>query len=148
MRSIRPNSTLTTDESDRFESLAQPRPAGEPVARIVGHREFWGLSLKLSPATLVPRPDTETIVELSLELLRESGALDRALRIADLGTGSGAILLALLSELPRAQGFGTDISADALQTAADNAAQTGLADRARFVRCDYASGLSGAFYLF
>jgi release factor glutamine methyltransferase len=138
---------LTASESDRLESLAKRRLAGEPVARILGHREFWGLQLKLSPATLVPRPDTETLVELALEILRDNGATDRPLRIADLGTGSGAILLALLSELPHAQGFGTDISADALQTAATNAARAGVADRASFVACDYARGLSGPFDL-
>ena len=95
----------------------------------------------------MPRPDTETVVELALELLRADGELSRQLRIADLGTGSGAILLALLSELPKAQGFGTDISAAALQTAAANAANAGLADRATFIACDYASGLSGPFDL-
>jgi release factor glutamine methyltransferase len=141
------NRTLTASESNRLESLARRRLAGEPVARILGHREFWGLSLKLSPATLVPRPDTETVVELALEILRAAGAPDRPLRIADLGTGSGAILLALLSELPRAIGIGTDISTEALQTAETNAARTGLADRASFIACDYASGLSGTFNL-
>src|SRR6185437_11988950 len=97
---------------------------------------FWGLSLKLSPATLVPRPDTETLVELALEILRDTGAADRPLRIADLGTG--AILLALLSELPQALGVGTDISTDALQTAEANAARAGLSDRTSFVTCDNA----------
>ena len=101
---------LTPDESARLEEFARRRLAGEPVARILGEKEFWGLPLQLSSATLVPRPDTETVVELALELLRAGGGLDRPLRIADLGTGSGAILLALLSELPAAQGFGTDIS--------------------------------------
>jgi release factor glutamine methyltransferase len=139
--------TLTADESDRLESLARRRLAGEPVARLLGHNEFWGLSLQLSPATLVPRADTETVVELALDMLRASGAPDRRLRVADLGTGSGAILLALLSELPQARGIGTDISADALQTAETNAARAGLADRASFISCDYASGLSGAFDL-
>jgi release factor glutamine methyltransferase len=141
------NRPLTPDESDRLESFARRRLGGEPVARIVGHKEFWGLSLKLSPATLVPRPDTETLVELALEILRDTGAADRPSRIADLGTGSGAILLALLSELPQALGVGTDISTDALHTAEANAARAGLADRASFVICDYASGLSGAFDL-
>src|SRR6266478_981225 len=108
-------------------------------------RECW--SARFSAATLVPRPDTETVVELALEMLRNDGASRRPLRIADLGTGSGAILLALLSELPQARGFGTDISAEALQTAGANAARAGLADRATFVACDYATGLSGPFDL-
>jgi release factor glutamine methyltransferase len=138
---------LTPDEAARLDDVAQRRLVGEPVARIVGEKEFWGLPLRLSPATLVPRPDTETVVELALELLRADGATGRPLRIADLGTGSGAILLALLSELPMAAGFGTDISEQALQTAAANAISAGLAPRATFIACDYALGLSGSFDL-
>ena len=134
---------ITRDESKRLDGFAQRRLAGEPVARILGMREFWGLPLNLSAATLVPRPDTETVVERALELLCADGATDRALRIADLGTGTGAILLALLSELPGAHGFGTDISEAALQTARENATRLGLADRATFIACDYASGLTG-----
>lgn len=138
---------LTPGESARLETCAGRRLAGEPVARILGEKEFWGLPLKLSSATLVPRPDTETVVELALELLRAGGKLDRALRIADLGTGSGAILLALLSELRAAHGFGTDISEAALHTASANAVRAGLTERAAFVACDYASGLTGPFDL-
>jgi release factor glutamine methyltransferase len=141
------NRRLTTDESTQLEQFAERRLSGEPVARIIGHKEFWGLSLQLTPATLVPRPDTETIVELALEMLRANGVTNHPLRIADLGTGSGAILLALLSELPAARGFGTDISEAALQAARANAARTGLADRASFIACDYATGLSGPFDL-
>jgi release factor glutamine methyltransferase len=139
--------TIPASEAARLEEYAQRRLAGEPVARIIGTKEFWGLPIKLSAATLVPRPDTETVVEQALDILRADGAQNRALRIADLGTGSGAILLALLSELPHAQGVGTDISADALDTAASNAAKLNLADRASFIRCDYATGLSGTFDL-
>ena len=139
--------TITAGEAARLEEFARRRLGGEPVARIVGEREFWGLPLKLSAATLVPRPDTETVVERALEILRAAGDQDRALRIADLGTGSGAILLALLSELPNARGIGTDISADALVTAEANAAHLHLAKRASFIRCDYATGLSGTFDL-
>ncbi len=138
---------LTSGESERLEGFAQRRLAGEPVARILGTKEFWGLPLNLSAATLVPRPDTETVVERALELLGTGGAIDRRLRIADLGTGSGAILLALLSELPGAHGFGTDISNEALRTARGNAGELGLADRATFLACDYASGLIGPFDL-
>ena len=138
---------LTSAEAALLAQYAQRRIAGEPVARILGEKEFWGLPLQLSSATLVPRPDTETVVELALELLRARGNLDRPLRIADLGTGSGAILLALLSELPATQGFGTDISEHALRTAGANAARAGLSNRATFIACDYASGLSGPFDL-
>ncbi|MFL6838333.1 MAG: peptide chain release factor N(5)-glutamine methyltransferase [Bradyrhizobium sp.] len=138
---------LTSDESNRLEGFARRRLAGEPVARILGSKEFWGLPLELSSATLVPRPDTETVVELALEMLRADRAINRPLRIADIGTGSGAILLALLSELCAAHGFGTDISTEALQTAGRNAARLGFADRATFIACDYASGLSGPFDL-
>jgi release factor glutamine methyltransferase len=133
--------SLTSDESMRLEDFARRRLTGEPVARILGHREFWGLSLTLSPATLVPRPDTETVVELALEMLRPPDAA-RALRIADIGTGSGAILLALLSELPDAFGVGTDISEAALRTARANATSLGFASRAGFIACDYAAALS------
>src|SRR5882672_9204315 len=99
---------VTAAEAVRLEELACRRLKGEPVARILGAKEFWGLPLQVSAATLVPRPDTETVVELALEMLRAAPAPDRPLRIADIGTGSGAILLALLSALPDAYGIGTD----------------------------------------
>lgn len=140
------NRTLTPGESDRLNDLANRRLAGEPVARILGHKEFWGLQLALSAATLVPRPDTETVVELALEMLRANPAR-QGTRIADLGTGTGAILLALLSELHGAVGVGTDISQEALETARGNAARLGFSDRASFIRCDYAAGLTGSFDL-
>ena len=138
---------LAADESLRVEDFARRRCRGEPVARIIGSREFWGLLLQLSPATLVPRADTETVVELALECLRAQTRPDRGLRIADIGTGSGAILLALLSELPNGYGVGTDISEAALQTARSNAANLGLADRAGFVACCYGAALSDGFDL-
>jgi release factor glutamine methyltransferase len=132
---------LTEDESLLLEDFARRRLAGEPVARILGFKEFWGLPLELSAATLVPRPDTETVVQLALEILRAAPRSARW-RIADIGTGSGAILLALLSELPDGYGVGTDISVAALRTAIANAARLGLAPRAGFVACDYAAALS------
>jgi release factor glutamine methyltransferase len=138
---------LTSDEATRLEDFARCRLAGEPVARILGTREFWGLPLKLSAETLVPRPDTETVVELALEMLRAGRDANHPLRIADIGTGSGAILLALLSELPDAYGIGTDISEAALQTAHSNAVDLGLADRALFIACDYAAALAEDFDL-
>jgi release factor glutamine methyltransferase len=137
---------VTAAEAVRLEDFAGRRLKGEPVARILGSREFWGLPLRLSAATLVPRPDTETVVALALQMLRAGSDADRP-RIADIGTGSGAILLALLSELPDAMGVGTDISAAALRTASANARNLGLARRAAFVACDYVSALSGPFDL-
>ncbi|MCA1515348.1 peptide chain release factor N(5)-glutamine methyltransferase [Bradyrhizobium yuanmingense] len=137
---------LTAAEASRLTQHAQRRIAGEPVSRILGTREFWGLPFRLSEATLVPRPDTETVVELALEILRERQASDPP-RIADIGTGSGAILLALLHEVPDAFGVGTDLSQNALMTARDNAAALGLADRAAFVACSYAAALGGPFDL-
>jgi release factor glutamine methyltransferase len=138
---------LTSNEAARLEEFARRRLAGEPVARLLGHKEFWGLPLRLSAATLVPRPDTETVVELALEMWRAVPHPEHALRIADLGTGSGAILLALLSELPEAFGIGTDISEAALRTARSNAVNLGLERRAAFVACNYSAALSGTFDL-
>jgi release factor glutamine methyltransferase len=137
---------LTEDQSIRLEDFARRRLAGEPVARILDSKEFWELPLELSAATLVPRPDTETVVELALEILR-AGPISTRWRIADIGTGSGAILMALLSELPDGYGVGTDISVAALRTANANAARLGLAPRAGFVACDYAAALSETFDL-
>jgi release factor glutamine methyltransferase len=139
---------LTAGETTAIAALAARRRAREPVARIIGVKEFWGLSFRLNSATLVPRPETETVVEAALDaadrLRAHSGG---ALRLADLGTGSGALLLALLSELPAARGLGTEVSRDALACARDNAVALGLADRAWFLACDYGAALKGPFDL-
>jgi release factor glutamine methyltransferase len=135
---------LDHTEAAEIASLADRRLAREPVARILGTREFWGLPLTVTPAVLVPRPETETVVELALSLIEDR---TRRLRLADLGTGSGAILLALLHELPNAFGIGTDIAPGALWVARRNAMRLGLADRARFVACDYGAALAGPFDL-
>jgi release factor glutamine methyltransferase len=133
---------LTAFDAARLKDLARRRIGGEPVARLLGHKEFWGLDFQLSPATLVPRPDTETLVETALDILRADDMTTRALRIADLGTGSGAILLALLHELPHATGIGTDISIAALQTARANATRLGLAARATFAVGNFAAAIA------
>ena len=138
---------LDAAEARALDALAARRLAGEPVARILGTKEFWGLPLRLSAATLVPRPETETVVEAALAALARDDARARPLRIADLGTGSGALLLALLSELPGAFGIGTDVSEEALTTARDNATCHGLSARAAFVACDFGSALAGSFDL-
>jgi len=110
--------------AEAFSALLQRRIAGEPVAYLLGRRGFWTLDLAVSPATLIPRPETERLVELALERLPEGVPL----RIADLGTGSGAIALALASERPLAQIVATDMSGDAIAVAAGNARQHGLAN--------------------
>ncbi len=138
--------SLNIDEENAIGALAQRRLAREPVARILGWKEFWSLPLRVDASTLVPRPETETVVEAALAAIDADGLRSRPLRIADLGTGCGAILLALLSELPHALGVGTDASAAALSVARDNASRLGLA-RARFVACDVAAALRGPFDL-
>ena len=108
---------LGRDEETAIAALAGRRLAREPVARILGWKEFWSLPLRVDASTLVPRPETETVVEAALAAIDVEGGRARPLRIADLGTGSGAILLALLRELPHASGAGTDVSAAALSVA-------------------------------
>src|SRR5580704_9580586 len=102
---------LAVDEENAVAALAKRRLAREPVSRILGKKEFWSLQLHIDATTLVPRPETETVVEAALVAIDARGTRARSLRIADLGTGSGAILLALLSELPNAFGVGSDVSA-------------------------------------
>lgn len=138
---------LDADERERIAAAASRRLAREPVSRIVGMKEFWGLPLRVSPAVLVPRPETETVVATALAALDRDGDRTRPLRIADIGTGSGALLLALLSELPNAFAIGTDLSSVALALARDNARQLGLAARAAFLACDFAAALAGPFDL-
>jgi release factor glutamine methyltransferase len=136
---------LSTADVERVENLMRRRLAGEPVARITGTREFWGLPFIVTPDVLVPRPETETVVETALALIGpDRGASPR---ILDIATGSGAILLALLGALPTAQGTGTDIDLRALGVARRNAEHLGLADRAAFIASDYGSALSGRFDL-
>jgi release factor glutamine methyltransferase len=131
-------------EEERLEALAARRLAREPMAYIVGEREFWSLPLQVGPAVLVPRPESETVVEAALAEVRDRSA---PLRILDLGTGSGCLLLALLSELPHASGLGVDRSAEALVIAVRNAARLGLAGRAAFCEGDWGRGLAGPFDL-
>jgi release factor glutamine methyltransferase len=135
---------LGADEENVIATLANRRLTGEPVARILGYKEFWSLPLRIDAATLVPRPETETVVEAALAALDMGGPRSRKLRIADLGTGSGALILALLSELPDAFGVATDTSTEALAVARDNARRLALT-RAGFVACDMAATLRGPF---
>lgn len=126
------------------EALLARRLAGEPVARIFGQKEFWSLTFHLSSDTLVPRPDTETLVEAALSLFPDRAA---PLRILDLGTGTGAILAALLSERPAATGIAVDRSENAARTARDNLEANGLADRASVLVGDWGTALVGGFDL-
>jgi release factor glutamine methyltransferase len=133
---------VTDAESERVSTLLARIVAHEPLSRILGVREFWGLEFLLSPDTLDPRPESETIVEAVLARLPDRG---RAYRILDLGTGSGCLLLALLSERPMATGVGVDCTCGAANAARDNARRLGLAGRARFAVGDWAAAITGPF---
>jgi len=139
-----PDIPLAPGESERLAAAARRRLAHEPVARIVGEREFWGLPFALSPETLVPRPDTETVVETALGLLPDRQA---PLLMADFGTGSGCLLVALLHELPRAVGLGVDLSLGALETARRNAQANGVGERSLFALSHWADAIAGRFDL-
>jgi release factor glutamine methyltransferase len=134
---------LSRAEAVAITALAARRQTREPVARILGVKEFWGLELAVTPAVLVPRPDTETVVEAALAARRERGVG----LLADLGVGSGALLLALLSEFGGAFGVGTDRSTAAIDTACINARRHALCERTTFVACDYGAALAGGFDL-
>ncbi|HEV2566651.1 MAG TPA: peptide chain release factor N(5)-glutamine methyltransferase [Microvirga sp.] len=140
----RPEAPLSPEEAATLASFTRRRLAHEPVARITGTREFWGLPFRLSPETLVPRPDTETVVETTLDLLPDRKT---PLKMVDFGTGSGCILVALLHELPRATGLGVDLSFGALVTARTNAAANGVGNRSHFALSRWADAVSGSFDL-
>jgi len=129
---------LSETELSAFRDLLRRRIAGEPTSRLVGRREFWSLDFEITPDVLDPRPDSETIVEATLAELQGRTAP----RIADLGTGSGCLLLALLAEREDATGVGIDISAAACRVAAANARRLGLEDRAAFACMDWNDALS------
>jgi release factor glutamine methyltransferase len=138
---------LEAREIDAISALAARRLKHEPVSRILGKKEFWSLGLTVTPDVLVPRPETETIVEVALDFVVRGGLRMEKLRILDIGTGSGALLLALLHELPNATGTGTDTSKAATQVARDNAASLGFGPRCSFTVCDIASDVQGQFDL-
>ncbi|MBV8474004.1 MAG: peptide chain release factor N(5)-glutamine methyltransferase [Hyphomicrobiales bacterium] len=129
----------------KLEAFAKRRESGEPLSRILGRREFWSLELAISPDVLDPRPDTETIVEAARRALRERRG--EPLRILDLGVGSGALLCALLSELPAARGIGVDLSEAAARIARANVEALGLAARAQVQVGEWTAGLDGPFDL-
>jgi release factor glutamine methyltransferase len=136
---------LDTAAARRLHDALSRRLAGEPLWRILGAREFWGLSFSLSPGTLEPRPDSESLIEAAVQHL--GARRQEALNVLDLGTGTGCLLIATLSEFPRARGIGIDLSEDALATATGNAARNGVSDRAEFRLARWDEGLSGRFDL-
>ena len=160
-----PEAPVDFAAAEKYVELLARRAAGEPTQYLTGKQEFWGFEFEVTPAVLIPRPETEHVIEVSLERLGEergitinmrTGEPNPALRIADVGTGSGCIAVALAHELPHAQIVATDISPDALEVAQRNAARHKVAGRIRFVRTDLlraqldeqaTSGHSGGFDL-
>lgn len=136
-----PRRELTAEQVANVQALADRRVAREPVARITGTRHFWKQELRVSPDVLIPRPETEHVVEAALERL----PFAEPARVLDLGIGSGAILFAILSERPLATGVGADLSADAIEVAMANAAQLGLGERVSFVQSDWDARVDGRF---
>ncbi|NVD43154.1 peptide chain release factor N(5)-glutamine methyltransferase [Ensifer sp. HO-A22] len=137
--------TVSEADAVRVRAAVERRVAREPVYRILGEREFFGLPLKLSRETLEPRPDTETLVDRMIPYLRQTVAAKGSCRLLDLGTGTGAICLALLSSVLEARGTATDISQDALATASANAEALGLSDRFEALRSNWFERVEGRF---
>jgi release factor glutamine methyltransferase len=132
-----PEEDVPTPTLERYSQLVAERATGKPTQYITGHQEFWGLDFEVTPDVLIPRPETEHLVETVLELARRHGpARDARLQIADVGTGSGCIALALASEFPRAILFGVDISRPALVVASRNAVRLGMPERVKFLESD------------
>ena len=139
-----PDAPVAASEAARFLALVRRRANREPISRILGEREFRSLPFSLVPDTLDPRPDSETVVEAALGWC---GGRPGPLRVLDLGTGTGCLLLSVLKARPDATGIGTDIAAGAVAAAARNAAALGLSERASFLRTDWDTGIGGRFDL-
>ena len=137
---------LTLDERDRFRALVRRRAAGEPAQYILGRQEFWSLDLRVEPGVLIPRADTEVLVDEALAAARaivaaRGAAVEQGLRVADVGTGSGAVALALASELEGARVWAGDVDATAVRVARDNARRVGLSERVAVAGADALRGL-------
>lgn len=133
-----PGRTVGAQQVNAFDALIARRAKREPVAQILGEKEFWGLDFKVSRDCLTPRPDSETLIEAALTSITDK---NMALNILDLGTGSGCLLLSLMSELPNSSGMGVDISKKALRLAKKNAERHGLMMRCDFIQSDWAENL-------
>jgi release factor glutamine methyltransferase len=140
-----PERNLSVEESGRYEAALAQRASGMPAQYITGHQEFWGMDLIVTPAVLIPRPETEHVIE---DVLRLNSASASASRVVDVGTGSGCIALALAKELPSAQIDATDISASALEIARANAIRHQLGNRIRFHETDLLEGLETSSFDF
>ena len=140
-----PERELTPAEESRYEAALSERSRGVPAQYITGHQEFWGMDFIVTPAVLIPRPETEHLVETALELIKSHIGLQASVRLVDVGTGSGCIALALAKELPRAEIDATDNSGSALEIARANAARLQLENRIHFHRTDLLHGLKGPF---
>lgn len=138
---------LAPEVAARLGAAIERRVQREPVSRIVGAREFYGRSFLVDPHALDPRPDTESLIEAALDLVESRGWRERPLKLLDLGTGTGCILITLLAELPQARGVGTDISGAALALAAANARRLGVAGRASFLAADWLDAIGTEFDL-
>jgi release factor glutamine methyltransferase len=136
-----PEGILSPDEVARYEALISKRAAGTPTQYLTGKQEFWGLEFEVTPAVLIPRPETEHIVEVVLARLGEKRRGDE-LQIADIGTGSGCIAVALAKELPKAKIYATDISDAALEVAKRNAARHAIGDQIHFISCSLLDGVA------
>jgi len=141
-----PERELSREEQARYQEVIRQRSQGIPAQYITGHQEFWGLDLIVSPAVLIPRPETEHVIETVLELDRSREASGGFRQIVDVGTGSGSIALALAKELPAAEIHATDISGSALEIARANAARHQLQGRIHFHETNLLEGLSGALF--
>ena len=141
---LRSDSELDATALARFNAFVARRTQREPVSHILGHKEFWGLDFKVSRDTLTPRPDSETLIEW---VIRRFPDRTHPLKLLDLGTGTGCLILALLSEYSQAAGVGIDLSDQALAIASENAQRLGFNERVRFEKGDWTEGLEGSFDL-
>jgi release factor glutamine methyltransferase len=147
-----PESLLDPAAGEKYSALIARRTSGEPTQYLTGKQEFWGLEFEVTPAVLIPRPETEHVVEVALEHLgargikinMKTGAPSPPLRVADVGTGSGCLAVALAHELPHAEIVASDISAAALEVARRNAVRHAVSDRIHFIECDLLGASSGS----